>query len=1111
MKLTAILLLIGTMHLSAASYSQSVTISRRNTTLETVFKDIKKQTGYLFFYNGKVSLKEQILNVELKNVPLEEALKACLADQNLVYNIVDKTIVIRKLPGSNAATGNVNRYLQISGKLIDNDTGQPIPGVNISVKADKLLRGQTNLNGEFVVVAEPGDILVFTYIGFKTKEVKVVDNKPLTIRLETLVNTIDDVVVTGYQTIKKESYTGNAITVTGEELRRINPLNLLQSISTFDPSFRIMENNLAGSNPNRLPNINVRGSSALPSGENQVLRRDNITGNVNMPAFILDGFQVDVQKIFDLDINRVASITLLKDAAATAIYGSRAANGVLVIVTKAPQEGQLRVTYNAEGYVSSPDLSEYQVLNASEKLQYELLAGLYDTDVARRPQDELDEEYYRRYQNVAGGVDSYWLSQPLKSTVGQKHSVNLEGGSETFRYGVDLRYQGRPGVMKGSGRDQYSGGMNFMYNKDKLLLTNNLSITQMNAKESPYGSFLNYVRMNPYYPIYNEQGIMLREVDMWENNEGQEHIVLNPLYDANLSSFDKSAYTEVLNNLLAEYQITNNLRLRGQMSLTTRSAADNIFKSPMANEFYFYETQRANEKGSYTDRNRRETFWDGNIRMTWFKQLNEHAINFLAGVNARTELTDEKEYTAIGFANDRFTSIGFARGYGENGVPRSEIRQSRLLGSFMSVNYSYKNTYLLDATGRIDGSSKFGKENRTAPFWSVGLGWNAHNEKFLAGNPVISQLRLRASVGLSGSVDFEPYLSRTTYAYQNGSWYSSGIGAIVNNYGNPALAWQKTRMTDIGLDLGLFRDRVLITPRVYQKYTKDILADITLPPSTGFYSYKENLGDMENRGAELGVRVDVVRKQDWNVNVFTNLVANRNKIVKISNALKRYNDRADELQTTPIDQDGFRGIPLLRYNEGQSLNAIYAVRSLGIDPENGRELYQKRDGTLTYDYDVKDMVVVGNNDPKVNGSFGTNLRYKNFVLTAAFDARFGGDMYNNTLVERVENADARYNVDRRVFEGKWRQSGDLVFYKNIADRGFTEVVSRFVMPDNYIGLQSLNLSYDFDKKVAARLRMNGLRAAITANDIARWSSVRQERGIDYPFARTVNFSINAIF
>lgn len=1110
MKLTPILLLIGTLHVTAASFSQTVTISRKNVSLETVFKEIKKQTGFLFFYTEKVNITDPILNVEFKNVPVEEALDAFLEEQNLTYNIVNKTIVIRNKV-INVRNGSIAR-LAIGGRVLDSKTQVPIPGVNVSLKSNKNIRTQTNEKGEFNINALPDDILVFTYIGFKVKEVRAGNAKFLTVSLEEQVNAMNDVVVTGYQTIRKDSFTGSAISIKGEDLKRVNPQNLLQSIQAFDPSFKLLDNNLLGSNPNSLPSINVRGSSALPSGNGEVLRRDNISGNVNMPTFIMDGFEVSVQKVFDLDMNRVESVTLLKDAAATAIYGARAANGVLVIVTRAPKEGKLQVSYNYELNLNSADLKDYQVLNATEKLQYEVLAGLYNSSAQHVPQDQLDATYYNRLANVVGGVNTYWLSQPVRTTAGQKHSVYLEGGSDAFRYGIDLRYQTRPGVMKGSGRDQYSGGMNFTYRLNKIQFRNELSITQVNAKESPYGDFANYVKTNPYYPLADENGRVIRVIDTWKSdNNNTTESVLNPLYDATLSSFNKSAYSEILDNLSAEVELVKDLRLKGQMSLTSRMNTDDIFKSPEANEFYFYESDKIDEKGSYTNRQKKETYWDGNVRLTWLKQIGDNYFNFLTGVNIRTELSDGKEFTAVGFANDRFTSIGFANGYAEDAVPISRVDKSRLFGSFLNMNYSYKNKYLMDAGIRIDGSSKFGVDNKLAPFWSFGLGWNIHNEEFLKGNPVISQLRLRASTGLTGSVNFDPYLSRTTYEYINSNWYSTGIGSKVKSYGNENLSWQKTLETDIGIELGLFHDRITISPKVYRKFTKDILADITLAPSTGFLSYKENLGDMENKGAEISVRWDAVRSKDWGIQLTANMVTNKNKIVRISNALKKYNDRADELQSKDQKDGGYKGVPLLRFNEGQSINAIYGVRSLGIDPENGREIYVKRDGTLTYDYDKRDITVIGNPDPKANGYFGGTFTYKRFMLTANFETRFGGDMYNQTLVDRVENADAKYNVDRRVFEDKWKTSGDLTFYKNIADLGTTEVNSRFVQPDNLINLSSLNLTYDLAKKQASRLFMSNMRFSLTANDIARWSSVKQERGIDYPFARSLTFSINATF
>ncbi|MEH3112434.1 SusC/RagA family TonB-linked outer membrane protein [Pedobacter terrae] len=1110
MKLTTILLLVGALHLSAATFSQTVTLSRRKTSLKQVFKEIKKQTGYFFFYKGQLLQDKPDVTVEFNNASLKDALNASLKDQNLSYNIVNKTVVISLKENLPLVTTRAAVKIEVRGVVADKTTGETLPGVNVSIKNGASV-GITNEKGEFKISVDDGSVLVFSYVGYELFETKVSGTKTLNVKLTAKMTQMNDVVVTGYQTIKKDNYTGNAVTISGEQLRRVNPQNLLQSIGTFDPSFKLIDNNLAGSNPNRIPSINVRGASALPSGDGQVLRRDDILGTANMPVFMLDGYEVSVQKVFDLDVNRIASVTSLKDAAATAIYGSRAANGVIVITTKTPIEGKLRVEYNYELNLTAADLSDYQVLDAAEKLDYEVLAGIYNSSKQQVPQDQLDEIYYHKKANVVGGVNSYWLSQPLRNTVGHKHALNLDGGSQAFRYNVNLRYQNRPGAMKGSERDQYSGGMSFQYNVKKLQFRNELSVTQVGATESPYGDFSNYVKMNPYYPLKDANGMAMRISDVYEKQDRSKEYVFNPLFDANLSSFNKSKYTEIIDNLSADLEVAKDLRLRAQMSLTTRANSDDIFTSPQANKYYLYTTDKIDEKGEYTNREMKETYWDSNIRLTWLKQIGGNYFNALVGVNARTELRDQKEFTAIGFANDRFTSIGFAKGYAEDGKPQSRLEKARLFGSFFSVNYSYKNRYLMDGTVRIDGSSKFGVNNKLAPFWSFGLGWNVHQEEFFKGNPVISQLRIKASTGLTGSVEFDPYLSKTIYRYNTGNWYSSGIGAGVNSYGNENLGWQKTKMTDIGVDIGLFKDRVMITPRIYKKFTKDILADITLPPSTGFLSYKENLGDMENKGAELGINVEAVRSKDWSVNLNANMVTNKNKVVRISNALKKYNDRADELQSLKPGDGGYRGIPLLRFSEGQPFNAIYGVRSLGIDPENGRELYLKKDGTLTYDYDKRDYVVIGDPNPKVSGYFGGTVNYKRFSLYVQFQTFFGGDKYNLTLVERVENADPRYNVDKRVFEEKWKQPGDLSFYKNIADNGETDVSSRFIQPDNLINLQSVNLSYDMNKKIASKLAMSSLMFQVTANDVVRWSSVKEERGINYPFTRSLTFSIRAAF
>jgi outer membrane receptor protein involved in Fe transport len=355
-------------------------------------------------------------------------------------------------------------------------------------------------------------------------------------------------------------------------------------------------------------------------------------------------------------------------------------------------------------------------------------------------------------------------------------------------------------------------------------------------------------------------------------------------------------------------------------------------------------------------------------------------------------------------------------------------------------------------------------------------------------------------------VKFEPYLAKTIYGYYS-EWYSTGVGAGVGSYGNEALEWQRTRNYDAGLDIGLLKDKIVISPRYYYRLTKGVLADISLPPSSGFSAYKANLGDMENKGVELAIRYNLVKNKTWLVNLNANFSANRNKILKVSNSLKAYNDKADELQGNPENQ----ATPLLRFKEGQPINMIYAVRSLGIDPENGREIFIKKDGTHTYEWDVKDIVAVADPTPTADGFFGANIGYKKFMLQVQFYTRFGGKEYNQTLVDRVENADPRYNVDNRVLTQRWIKPGDQALYKNIADLGTTRISDRFVQKDNVLELNSLYLSYDFDKAIYSRLAMRNLKLAFTMNNAFRWGSMKIERGIDYPFARMFTFSLTTSF
>jgi len=1122
MRLAALLLAIACLQVSATGLAQKVTLHEQGASLKKIFKEIKQQTGYVFFYKAGLLDNSRPVTIEAKDEELPLVLEKCFRDQPLNYNIVNKTIVVSPRQAASVITpvppiADSVPEVVVSGRITDR-SGKPLAAASVSVKGRHGVGvgTSTDKDGLFRILVAKGSTLVISYVGYIPQELKVkADGQPLAVQLtEGAKESMSNMVVTGYQMINKESFTGTAVTVSGEELKKVNPNNVLQSLQAFDPSFNIATNNLAGSNPNQLPSINVRGSTALPTSSSAVLSRTDLSSNVNLPTFILDGYEVSLEKVYDLDVNRIQSITLLKDAAATAVYGSRAANGVMVIITKAPKEGKLSVYYNYELTPSAPDLSAYHVLNASQKLQYESLAGLYTASNSLQNQDQLDQAYYQKKLAVISGVNTDWLAQPLQNGFGQKHSMFVEGGTPQVRYGIDLQYQTAPGVMKGSGRDRYGLAVDLSYSPtSKFIFKNVLSVQQVNSKESPYGSFADYVRMNPYYPKTDSLGHIVQSVDTWiqdrglSGNQYQYTQVLNPMFESTLGSINKSAYLEFTDNFSAEWNIARGLRLRSVISYDRKNSTWDYFVSPLSNQFYFYPPNYANQKGYYYYAAKTENTFDGSMTLNYNQQLGSQFFNVALGANARTYSTDFKSFEAVGFASDQFSNIGFAASYYPGHTPVGDYSQQRLIGSFLNVNYSWLNKYLLDLSVRADGSSLFGENNRVAPSWAAGIGWNVHKEDFFR-NPVISQLRLRAGTGLTGSVSFPPYMAQTTYNYYSTNWYTTGVGAVTNNYGNENLKWQQTHDYDAGMDLGLFKDRIIISPRYYYKLTKGMLADIQLPPSAGFSSYTDNLGDMANKGWELNFKVTAYHNRDWNVSVFANLVHNTNVIKKISNSLTSYNDKANQAQQK---DSSLRTTPLLHYQEGQAVNEIYAVRSLGIDPENGKEIFVKKNGTHSYTYDVNDIAPLADPTPKVQGSFGTALSYKGFQFNTTFITTIGGKDYNQTLADRVDDANPRYNVDSRALSDRWKHPGDHAQFKGISDLSVTYPTSRFIQNLSTLDLSSVYLSYDFSKRVYSRMAMKNLRISLTANEVFFWSTEKIERGIDYPYARSFTFSIQTSF
>ncbi len=1006
------------------------------------------------------------------------------------------------------------------GRVTAKSTGEPLVGVAVYVPGTAQST-YTDADGNYALTFEPKNDtkIAFQFIGMKTVEVVFKEQVRVNVEMEDSER-LDDVVVTGYSKIRKQGFTGNTVTVSKEELLKVSPKNVISSIQVFDPSFRITENINMGSDPNAMPEFKLRGQTAVNmemSTNTADISRQNLTSNNNLPIFILDGFEVSVEKIYDMDPQRIESLTLLKDAAATALYGSRAANGVIVIESRAPEAGRLRVSYNFTGSLEAPDLSAYNLMNAQEKLDAEVAAGYFELDPDPTSGNAVGisnyANYINKYNNVVRGVDTDWMAKAVRLSFHHKHSLYVDGGNEDIRWGAELKYDNTDGVMRGSSRTTYGAGLTLDYRVGKFQILNRLDFDVMNSNDNPSQNFSDYSHLQPYFTPYDPAtGKYVRSLPLW----GYSKTVNNPLYeDEYMNSFNKNKYNEIANKLSINFFATKDLTAKIQFSLNKKFNEGNAFIDPASSTFASESDPRL--MGTLTTSSGDYFSYDLNALLLYNKSIKKHYINVTAGAELIETNSTSTVANYTGFPSGNLNSVNNAMRIVSK--PARSSNKTRLASFLVMANYSWNDIYLLDASLRLDGSSEFGRDEKVAPFWAAGVGLNVHKYEALKDNPVLSTLKIRATYGQVGRVNFPVYAAQSSYVSTSTiSWYLTGMGNMMQYFGNENLTWEKTNSIDAGIDLGFFKDRLLLKATYYNKLTTDMITSVTLPSSSGFTSYMDNMGKVRNSGVELDLRYNVIRTKDWDFTLFGSLSHNKNEIMEISEALKTYNDMIDKLYADYSDsqtnsKNPAYSVPHTKFIEGGSTTSIFAMKSLGINPANGQELYITPSGDVTYEWSAADQQIVGNTEPIVQGAFGFNLRWKNFSLFTSFLYRAGGQQYNQTLVNYVEDVNLlATNADRRVGLQRWQKAGDVTSFKDISTTGYvTRPTSRFVQQDNLLQLNSVSLSYDFDPRLINKAKISMLRLTAGMEDLGYWSTIRRERGLEYPFSRIFNFSLNITF
>ncbi|MDO5664109.1 MAG: SusC/RagA family TonB-linked outer membrane protein [Bacteroidia bacterium] len=1112
---------------SRNSYSQeqSLFINAKSSSVKELFQEIEKCSKYIFVLadNTKSELDKQ-LNIENSTKNLSEILIIVKKQTNLDFKVIDNQVIAYKEETGNKQNLSAQNSPQqakkvIKGTVVDKK-GEPVSGITVMVKGTT--SGiVTNNEGKFQIsgFSEADNVILeCRCVGFEIKEVKAVFDQNMKIVMYEAVSEIEEVVVTGMFQRKVEGFTGAVTKITGEDIKKISSGNILGALSQLDPSFSIGSGNALGSNPSLLPDLSMRGQSNM--GDHQPFNkraslRGEIASRPNQPLFVLDGIiGVSVEKIIDLNPNQIESITLLKDAAASSIYGSRAANGVIVVETKAPKAGSLRFSYFGTYDIEYPDLSDYNLLSSAEKLKLEEIAGVYDDYYTGQWTSNTLKLHKARQLEINKGVNTYWLAKPLRTVLHHRHSLNIEGGDPVFRYKLNFDIGQTPGIMKGTKMSRNSAGIDLYYRSEKLMITNRLYVDyNINDRTSPYGNFDEYTKLNPYWRVYDENGILKQYLD-YQYMYGSDTRVasyLNPMYDANFAQRDQNKQLAIRNSLSVEYSPAPNVRLTLGGDITKINENTEVFRSGLHS--VFAREASIAKKGRFDLYTSDRILFSTYAMASYNKLFNKHLISLHARGDLNSQSTINNQHIQTGFPNDRLDQ--FFMGITSE-KPSGSEQISRSAGISTTASYTYDKRYASDFSVRIDGSSEFGKNNRFAPFWAAGFRWNTHEEKFAKNLKFLDYLALRGSLGTQGSQGFTPYQAMRMFSYDEMLNYylsSDVVGVKLRSLGNPDLKWQHTQQFNVGTDMTFLKNLISLRFDYYYKYTKNTVIDMTIQPSSGFDFYPDNMGNISNRGYEATLRIMPYNNVAKGINASIIFTAGRNinRIEKISEALKVKNQQA-------LENAVF--YPMPQYIEGYSQSILWGVQSLGIDPVSGKEIFRKRDSSMTSTWSILDQVPLGDTEPKLRGSIGLAMNYGNFSINISSRYQLGGYVYNETLIDKVENINVMNNADKRALSDRWQKPGDNAIFKRIIQtpgangQERTMPSSRFVMKENLWELSNINLSYFMSEDQYPFLRkmnLSSITASVYLENILRFSTIQLERGLQYPFSRKVSFSLSLVF
>ncbi|MDR6560534.1 MULTISPECIES: TonB-dependent receptor [unclassified Arcicella] len=1073
--------------------NKSITLRTGSSTIKKVLFQLEKKADVKFVYSPNAIQAGQIVSFNFTEDKLSKVLEDLLTPLNISYEVIDNRILLRKK--AVAERENIQSLIPneiiaeqtISGTITD-EKGQALPGVSVLVKNTN--RGtSTDTKGQYkIAVPDGNNTLIFSFVGYQKQEVVVNGRSVINVSMLVENQSLDEVVVVGYGTQSRKNLTSAITTIKPEDMNRGAISDVGQLLQGKVPGLNITRSG----DPNRAAAIILRGASSLRDG-------------AQSPLFVIDGVPgADISLIAPDDI---ATMDILKDAAATAIYGNRAANGVIMVTTKRASKGQMQVSYSS--YMAIDKVSkQYEMMNATQ-----LKAFLTKNGQALSPEDDL-------------GANTNWQDAVQRSTaISQNHNISFGGGSESTVYNASINYFDQDGIIKSSALNRVVARLSIEQKAFNNNLKLGLSVTNSvsDAKWVPYrntvlAQMLTYLPTVPvhkadgsFYDNFNKTSYY-NPVSLIENGQerlkyktlvgtffGQLKLPLGFTYDVkfsyqnfqtNYGAYYNSYYTQYYNNIRSTPEPPGNpsfITLVGANGLATRNAYQN--------------TQSL-----------LETY------LTWDKQIGDHSINAVVGYSWQESINgDGFQATSTNFPVDAvgYNNLGLGNPYAVNSFRVNyggdNYQQVRLISDFGRVNYNYKNKYLLQGSIRRDGSSVFGLNKQWGYFPAVGFAWRVDQEGFMEKQQIFSELKLRLSYGVTGnSAGFSPYTTKLIYGnvgtfYYNGS-QQAAIGALQNE--NPDLGWEKTATSNLGIDFSVAKGKISGTVEVYNKKTSDLIW--TYPVSTVLYpngSLTANVGEMSNKGYEVTLNASPVKTKNFSWNTTFNLAHNENKILSLSNASLK----TDSVKIVQPDGGGQTGETIQLIVAGQPIGQFFTYEYAGKDANGVSQYYNSKGELTTKPVSVKDYKAIGNAQPKLLLGWSNNFTYKNLDLNIFMRAVLGNKIMNVTRADLFRPSTARFtNIPVEVAE---ESANDFNSYR---------YSSRFLEDGSYLRLDNATLGYSF-KNITKDIKRIRLYASVNnLFVITGYKGIDPEinqggiaPGVDsnnfYPKTRTFLFGVSASF